>query len=444
MNKILKLAFVFLFLTHIACAQNAGESEKTLLWRISGNGLSEPSYLYGTIHIPNTKFMQFSDSMKKVLKTVNSVVVEVHEPNPFAGLAGMAMKDGQLLKNLLGEKDYAELEKRIKKDPNSAILLPMIENMKPLLVSSQLSMQHAETNVAYPMDFLFALQAKDRKQKIIGLETAKEQYDAFGDVNMDEQLAMLRHVIYNEEADKKEMDEVIAAYLDQDIDKNASFMAGYQKEYPDFVDKLMTQRNKKMISRTDSLLKLESNRLIAIGAGHLGADDGFIAVLRQKGYKVEPIMPTYTEEPKMKIDYNPKWVTLKTKDFEGKFPNEKPKQKASDISKYQLEQLINGSKTGFSVTMQEMENSEGKTREQFYDELKVNIQGAQKDAPIKNTTINGLSAVETQMNMMGQTMRMVYIIDKKMSNVLVIMVMGEAQIVEADFSTYFINSFKFK
>lgn len=442
MNKIFKLAFLFLFLTHIACAQNA--TEKTLLWRISGNGLSEPSYLYGTIHIANMKFMNFSDSMKRVLKTVNSVVVEVHELNPFAGLAGMKMKDGQLLKNLLGEKDYAELEKRIQTDPNSAILLPMIENMKPLLVSSQLSMQHAETNVAYPMDFLFGLQAKDRKQKIIGLETADEQYDAFGDVNMDEQLAMLRHVIYNEEADKKEMEEVIAAYLEQDIDKSASFMTAYQEKYPDFVDKLMTQRNIKMISRTDSLLKLESNRFIAIGAGHLGADDGFIAVLRQKGYTVEAVMPTYTEEEKMKIEYNPKWVSLKAKDFEGKFPNEKPKQKASDISTYQLEQVINGSQTGFSVTMKEMDNSEGKTREEFYNELKTNIQGAQKDAPMKDITVNGLSAVETQMNMMGQTMRFVYITNEKVDKTLVIMVMGEKQITEADFADTFINSFKFK
>lgn len=442
MNKIFKLAFLFLFLTHIACAQNA--TEKTLLWRISGNGLSEPSYLYGTIHIANMKFMNFSDSMKRVLKTVNSVVVEVHELNPFAGLAGMKMKDGQLLKNLLGEKDYAELEKRIQTDPNSAILLPMIENMKPLLVSSQLSMQHAETNVAYPMDFLFGLQAKDRKQKIIGLETADEQYDAFGDVNMDEQLAMLRHVIYNEEADKKEMEEVIAAYLEQDIDKSASFMTAYQEKYPDFVDKLMTQRNIKMISRTDSLLKLESNRFIAIGAGHLGADDGFIAVLRQKGYTVEAVMPTYTEEEKMKIEYNPKWVSLKAKGFEGKFPNEKPKQKASDISTYQLEQVINGSQTGFSVTMKEMDNSEGKTREEFYNELKTNIQGAQKDAPMKDITVNGLSAVETQMNMMGQTMRFVYITNEKVDKTLVIMVMGEKQITEADFADTFINSFKFK
>ena len=441
MNKILKLAFLFLFLTHIACAQNA--NEKTLLWRVSGNGLSEPSYLYGTIHIPNTKFMQFSDSMKRVLKTVNSVVVEVHETNPFAALKGMSMEKGQSLKKLLGQKDYAELEKRIKEDSDLALFLPMLDNMKPLIISTQLSMQHAEKNTTYPMYFLFPLQAKEREQKVLGLETSDEQYQALGDIKMKEQLAMLRHVIYDKDDDKKEMEELIAIYLKQDIDKSSSFIDRYQKEYPDFVDKLITQRNIKMISRTDSLLKLESNRLIAIGAGHLGGKEGFISVLRKKGYKVEPVMPTYTEEAEMEIDYNPKWVSFETEDFECEFPNEKPEKKDGQ-SKYNVEQLINKSKTNFNISVQEMENSEGKTREMFYSELKANVQAAQKDAPMKDITVNGLSAVETQMNMMGQTMRAVYIANEELNKVLVIIVMGEKQITEADFSNTFINSFKFK
>jgi hypothetical protein len=154
-------------------------------------------------------------------------------------------------------------------------------------------------------------------------------------------------------------------------------------------------------------------------------------------------MPTYTEEAKMEIDYNPKWVSFKTKDFECKFPNEKPEEKELQ-SKYRLDQLINGEKTSFNVSVQEMENTENKTREEFYTELKANIQNAQKDAPIKDITINGFSAVETKMNMMGQTMRTVYIANKKVDKAFVIIIMGEKQIVEADFSDYVINSFKFK
>ncbi len=439
MNKILKLAFLFLFLTNIACAQN----EKTLLWRVSGNGLSEPSYLYGTIHIPHTKFMNFSDSMKRVLKTVNSVVVEVHETNPFAGMSGMSMENGKSLKTFLGEKDYATLENRIEADRDLALLASVLENMKPLLVSTQLSMQHAETNTIMPMDFVFTIKAKERNQKVIGLETYKEQYDAIEKIDIEEQINALRDVLYDTLQDQKDMQTLINAYLEQDIDELMKVSMDFGNKYPDVLDKLITQRNIKMISRTDSLLKLESNRLVAIGAAHLGGNDGFIAVLRKKGYTVEPVMPTYTEEAKMEIDYNPEWIAFQTDDFECEFPNEKPEEKKYQ-DRYALDQFINGEKTNFSVSIKEMENEDNKTREMFYDELKTNIQGAQKDAPMKDITINGLSAVETQMNMMGQTMRTIYITNEEVTKALVIIILGEKQITEADFADYFINSFTFK
>lgn len=443
MNKFLKLAFLFIFISHLTYSQNGKANEKTLLWRISGNGLSQPSYLYGTIHVSNSKFMNFSDSMNKVLRTVSSMVTEVYEPDPFAALAGIGMEEGKSLQQLLGDKDFAALEKRMKEHESSAVLIPSLDHLKPLVVSAQLSMQHAEKNIELPMDYLFRLKAKDRKQKMIGLETIAEQYNSLGDVNMEEQIAMLRHVIYDVEEDKKEMEEVMAAYLDQDVDKSASFITSYQEKYPDFVDKLMTQRNKRMIHRADSLLKLESNRLIAVGAGHLGAEDGFIAVLRQKGYQVEPIMPTYNGETETKMNYNPKWVSFKTKDFECKFPNQKPTQKDISMRRYQSEELINGNKNAFVVYVEEVE-ANGRTREDFYKETKNNIQKAQTSVTMKDIEIDGLNAVETQLNMMGQAMRAIYVLNKKMDTVIMIMIIGEEQVTKADFSDKFIQSFKLK
>ena len=42
---------ILLFTFFISLFANAQELEKSLLWKISGNGLKQPSYLYGTIHI---------------------------------------------------------------------------------------------------------------------------------------------------------------------------------------------------------------------------------------------------------------------------------------------------------------------------------------------------------------------------------------------------------
>jgi uncharacterized protein YbaP (TraB family) len=42
---------LLLFTIFISLFSNAQELEKSLLWKISGNGLNKPSYLFGTIHL---------------------------------------------------------------------------------------------------------------------------------------------------------------------------------------------------------------------------------------------------------------------------------------------------------------------------------------------------------------------------------------------------------
>lgn len=48
MKKIKILALVVSFLTSTF---GFSQTEKTVLWEVSGNGLENPSYLFGTIHI---------------------------------------------------------------------------------------------------------------------------------------------------------------------------------------------------------------------------------------------------------------------------------------------------------------------------------------------------------------------------------------------------------
>lgn len=57
------LMFVCIFAAVVSFAQ----SPKSLLWRISGKGLKEPSYLYGTMHISNKEVFRFGDSVYKAI-----------------------------------------------------------------------------------------------------------------------------------------------------------------------------------------------------------------------------------------------------------------------------------------------------------------------------------------------------------------------------------------
>jgi uncharacterized protein YbaP (TraB family) len=67
--------FAFLFVFSVSFSQQKWPG--TFLWRISGNGLQKPSYLYGTIHLQDKRLFQFSDSLYQALEKVEGFALEI-------------------------------------------------------------------------------------------------------------------------------------------------------------------------------------------------------------------------------------------------------------------------------------------------------------------------------------------------------------------------------
>src|SRR5262245_19705974 len=51
--------------------------EPTLLWEISGNGLQKPSYIYGTIHVHDSKAFRLNDSVLAALRSCSIFASEL-------------------------------------------------------------------------------------------------------------------------------------------------------------------------------------------------------------------------------------------------------------------------------------------------------------------------------------------------------------------------------
>ena len=61
----------------------------TLLWKVTGNGLTKPSYLYGTIHMLCADDATLSDHMKSIIRRADEVYFEVDLDNLMEMLAVM-------------------------------------------------------------------------------------------------------------------------------------------------------------------------------------------------------------------------------------------------------------------------------------------------------------------------------------------------------------------
>ena len=96
-----------------SCAQKSdppkAATNNTLLWKISGNGITSPSYLFGTIHMLCSDDAILSPNMKKAISNADEIYLEVDLDNMMEMLTvipKMKMTGDTTLQDLLSKEDY--------------------------------------------------------------------------------------------------------------------------------------------------------------------------------------------------------------------------------------------------------------------------------------------------------------------------------------------------
>lgn len=284
-----------------ASAQYAPSAEdKALLWTISGNGLEEPSYLYGTIHMIGTEDYFLTEGAKKSFESVENVAFEIdmEEMTDMSKMMPLMMKafmaGDTTLSDLLTEEEYAMVKEQIE-----GIGLPMMfaERIKPMFLSAiagggedMLNMQPGGSDSSiksYEMEFM--QMAKARDMEIDGLETAEFQMSLFDSIPYSVQADMLVEAVKaGGEGNEDQFADMVKLYKAQDIFAMQTLMEedGGIKGYEDL---LLVRRNRNWIPVMEEMMA-ETPTFFAVGAGHLAGDEGVIALLREAGYTLEPVM----------------------------------------------------------------------------------------------------------------------------------------------------------
>ena len=81
----------------------------TLLWRISGNGLQKPSYLYGTMHLNDKRLFRFDDSVYRAIEKTEGLAIEVNPDEMAAYFVNQLfdqIENGKKLQDLLDQRYF--------------------------------------------------------------------------------------------------------------------------------------------------------------------------------------------------------------------------------------------------------------------------------------------------------------------------------------------------
>lgn len=275
---------------------------KTLLWKITGEGISEPSYLFGTIHIIEKKHFLFSEAAEKAFEQTDKLVLELDMSNPMAmGMQMLSlapMKDNTKLKDLVEEEEYLMIKNYFEKeadDPQIKMMpFQMIENWKPMFLQSFLYTDMIEgESVSY--EIYLTGKAKEKEMEMAGLETIEDQIGIFETIPYKDQAELLIESINDIRENKgkeeaaTELQKLVDMYKSEDPDGMADMTLGEMAKIEQAEDALLKDRNEKWIPKIINIAK-EEPTFFAVGAAHLGGANGVIRLLRQAGYSVEPIM----------------------------------------------------------------------------------------------------------------------------------------------------------
>lgn len=279
---------LFLLVILLSTQVEAQQLEKTLLWKISGNGLKEASYLYGTIHI--TCDDKLPQKAVKALNETQQLYLELDMDDPTlqqSMMGGMMMKNGQTLASLTTPEDFKIVDDFLKKQLGFSA--QMFNTIKPFMISAMLYPNMIDCEMKSIEGSLMAV-SKEQNEEVFGLESIEEQLAVFEaipyDVQMKELVKTAKSDLSN---DKTEMDLILKTYQSEDINAMVTLMKESDNQISSqFEEVLLIDRNKKWISRIETVAK-EMPTFFGVGAGHLGGEFGVINLLRKAGFKVEAV-----------------------------------------------------------------------------------------------------------------------------------------------------------
>jgi uncharacterized protein len=281
---------------------------QSLLWEVSGNGLRQPSYLFGTYHLLGDDFVKTRPAVQKAYIDAQGVVVEmVIDSSKILQMAMRGMMLNNSLDKLLPPADYDLVAATFK--AQTGMDLTLFNRMKPVLTGMMFGQVYMKKQLdslsalggsgrkgadlfgsagGQPMDLYFAANGKQTGKTVLPLETMEEQITLLYDHDpVEKQAQDFLKLIKEMDSVKDQSRSLTRLYLAGDLDGLYNLMQTAQTE-PGSMAHLLDERNANWMKRLPALLAARPT-FVAVGAGHLPGPNGLIALLRKDGFTVKAV-----------------------------------------------------------------------------------------------------------------------------------------------------------
>ena len=285
-----RLLFSAIWLTYVLGCQ------ARVLYRISGNSVTAPSYILATNRMVDMTFIDTIPNAFKCFSNCNKVVTEfaMQDYEALAALRQAAiLPDSVRLSNFYTTEQYQEIDDALR--INLGMGLDKLGRMKPSYLTEMLRNELMKKWMNYDEE-----RSMEKKKKKIA---SQSDIPIYGLDNVGETMYML----FDREPFQWQCEELykVIEYPEKEVRQERSlremYLYGrltdmaYLVKSPDnltslsFSDyKIYSQRNKVWVKRLAPYLK-EGKAFITLNAVYLGGEEGLLAQLKAAGYRVKAV-----------------------------------------------------------------------------------------------------------------------------------------------------------
>jgi len=270
------------------------ENGQGVFFKISRPG-AEDSYLLGTLHLNDPQAANLPPPVLRVLDRARVLITEIADLPTVQSdgrnrLQLLVRDDEHRARRLLDKAEVADLERLLSR---KGLRRRAWERLRPGVLALLLGLPPCDLSRSRRGTYAEAVltrRAKSRGISIVGLESLQEQIDAFSDLPVEAEGAMLKAVSRQARRAEDIARTAIARYVAGDTGRLVAWMRSREPLPGDpasrlpspFLDQLLDFRSRRMRDRLREHLK-SGGAFIAVGAAHLPGKDGLIKLLVEDG-----------------------------------------------------------------------------------------------------------------------------------------------------------------
>jgi len=294
-SKVLVIFFVLILLGTSAFTQDTLPApQKSFLWKLQSK--TNTVYVLGSLHYSKKEIYPLSEKIEKAFAESEILVVEADVNDikkiDFQKLMERAFyPENETLEKHVSPEIY---ERVVKETSGLGIPVELLNKQKPWFLAMTLVALESlklgfDPNLGIDKHFLSEAQGR---KKILELESLDYQFNLLSEFSDKDQELFLLYTLKDLKIMEEELGRLTQAWTSGDTKTLEAILArspSEDKRLSFIFEKLIYERNRKMASKIEDLLRTSKTYFVIVGAGHLVGDRGIVEILKGKGYLVEQL-----------------------------------------------------------------------------------------------------------------------------------------------------------